>query len=612
MTQIQFFPMDGGENQVDPVITTRAGELHSSLNYENRKNGGYRRIDGFERFDGRPKPSEVDSSLYDTHALWVTAVEAARTLITAVPGSGAIRGIWSYKNVIYAFRDNAGGTACIMHKATSSGWSAVNAGYELTFTSGTSEIADGDTVTGATSTATGVVGKIIIESGAWSTNDAAGRIYLNPTPTGTFQAEIITVGGTNTATIAGAQASLEFAAGGDYKFINYNFYGLSDRLEMYVANGEGYAFGFNGTCAWAIHTGTTVDKPVNVFAHKKHLFLAFEGGSVQHSSIGTPNIFDSTTGASEIAVGQECVGFASMAGILVIFGRNNINFLYGSSSSDWNLSAYSLDSGAVEGSIQSMDVPYFLDDRGVKRLSASMDYGDFDMNTISQKINPVLETLRGKLSCSVRVRNKDQYRLFFSDGTVLFFAFDNRKLKGITQCNYGYFDSDDILHDKKFTTAISVENTDGEELLFTGDDDGYVYQLDKGPSFDGEEVTARLRPIFYHFKSPESMKRYLKIVLEIETTNQANLSFEPEFTYGDDYYPDATTKTFTVSAGAGIWDTSTWEDFYWDTQALSSAYAYLRGIGTSFRMAIQSKGTYDSPHTIQAAIIHFSRKGYRK
>ena len=616
MTEIQFFPMDGGENQVDPVITTKAGELHNSLNYENRKNGGYRRIDGFERFDGRASPAEVDNSLYASKALWIAAVEAARTNIQAVTGSGKIRGIWSYKNDRYAFRNNTAGTANIMYKATTSGWAVVPMSYELTFTTGTSAISDGDVITGSTSAATGTVGKIILETGDWSTNDAAGRIYLNPTPTGTFQAETITNTGSGSASITGAQTVMTFNAGGDFRFVNYNFYGSSDRMEMFGVNGEGYGFGFDGTCVWFIHTGMTTDKPEYVHAHKKHLFFSFEGGSIQHSSIGNPNVFNAITGASEIAIGQECVGFSSLAGgILAIFGRNNINLLYGSSAGGdnaWNLSSYSLDTGAIENSIQSMDVPYFLDDRGVKRLYTSMDYGDFDMSTISQKVNPTLSSLRGTLVCSLRVRTKDQYRLFFSDGTVLVFAFDNRKLKGVTKCNYGYYDGDDILYDKVFTSAVSVEDSSGEELLFVGDDDGFVYQLDKGPSFDGKQVTARIRPIFYHFKSPERIKRFIKIVLEIETTDEIDLSFVPEFTYGDQYYPNAASKDFTVSAGAGIWDVSTWEQFYWDTQALSSAYGYLRGIGTSFRMAIQSQGTYDSPHTIQAAIIHFSRKGYRK
>jgi len=611
--QTDFFPFTGGENLVDPVILMKAGELHDSLNFENRKNGGYRRIDGYERFDGRTKPSSLSKGDYATEALWIAAVEAARTNITAMAGSGKTRGIWVYKGEKYAFRDNAGETACIMYKATTSGWVAVTMSYLISFTAGTSAIVAGDTITGATSSASGVVGRIIIDSGDWSTSDAVGRIYLNPTPTGTFQSETLNVSGSATATCSGAQAQTSFPNGGSYEFINYNFYGNSDSETMYGVNGEGYGFAFDGTCVWFIKTGMTVDTPSHIFAHKKHLFYSFTGGSIQHSSIGVPEEWNAITGASELAIGQECTGFAHTVGnTMTIFGRNNTSILYGSSSADWDLKSYSLDTGAIEGSIQTMDSPYFLDDRGVKKVSPTMDFGDFEMSTISQKVNPQLDDLRGTLACSLRVRSKNQYRLFYNDGTVIFFVFDNGKLKGVTKCNYGYYDSSDEFHSKIFTYTISAEELSGEEVLYAGDDAGYVYQLDSGNSFDGEEVLSMLKPIFYHFKSPENIKRFMKVVLEIEATEEVAISFTPEFSYGDSFYPPASKTDINVSAGANFWGSATWEDFYWDSQSLSTAYGYMTGIGKNFRMIITSKGTYEAPFTLQGAIIHYTRKGYAK
>jgi len=61
------------------------------------------------------------------------AQETARALIAAVPGSGPIRGVWVYNDVLYAFRDNLGATACLGYKATASGWAAVAL---LSFTAG--------------------------------------------------------------------------------------------------------------------------------------------------------------------------------------------------------------------------------------------------------------------------------------------------------------------------------------------------------------------------------------------------------------------------------------------------------------------------------------------
>ena len=53
-----------------------------------------------------------------------------RTFISSPPGEGPIRGIWAYKNVRYAFRDNVGATAGGMYKESSSGWVAITGGEE--------------------------------------------------------------------------------------------------------------------------------------------------------------------------------------------------------------------------------------------------------------------------------------------------------------------------------------------------------------------------------------------------------------------------------------------------------------------------------------------------
>ena len=78
-----------------------------------------------------------------------------------------------------------------------------DAGFSLNYTSGgTTPIAVGNTITGATSAATGVVLSITVASGSWAGGDAAGVIRID-TKTGTFQAENLNVGASsNLATIS--------------------------------------------------------------------------------------------------------------------------------------------------------------------------------------------------------------------------------------------------------------------------------------------------------------------------------------------------------------------------------------------------------------------------
>src|SRR5690348_481274 len=52
----QFFPLGGGLNLVTPAIALPPGNVIASSNYEPGPRG-YGRVDGYERFDGQPKPS---------------------------------------------------------------------------------------------------------------------------------------------------------------------------------------------------------------------------------------------------------------------------------------------------------------------------------------------------------------------------------------------------------------------------------------------------------------------------------------------------------------------------------------------------------------------------
>jgi hypothetical protein len=54
-----YFPFEGGVNMVDPSLALEPGELVSADNFEIDIRGRYRRIDGYERFDGQTLPSEI-------------------------------------------------------------------------------------------------------------------------------------------------------------------------------------------------------------------------------------------------------------------------------------------------------------------------------------------------------------------------------------------------------------------------------------------------------------------------------------------------------------------------------------------------------------------------
>jgi len=64
----------GGMDLITPPLQTVAGRAIAGVNYEPHPRG-YRRIDGFERFSGLPKPSEAE--------YWVLNFDASDTEIAA-------------------------------------------------------------------------------------------------------------------------------------------------------------------------------------------------------------------------------------------------------------------------------------------------------------------------------------------------------------------------------------------------------------------------------------------------------------------------------------------------------------------------------------------------
>jgi hypothetical protein len=488
--------------------------------------------------------------------------------------------------------------------ATIAGDSVMVLGYELAFTSGgTTEIVAGNTVTGATSAATGVVGRVIVTSGTWAEGDAAGRIILT-SQSGTFQSENLDVGASlNLATIAADSDSITLAPSGYYEFLNYNFYASAASIRMYGCDGENRAFEFDGTVFTFITSETVPDTPTHIAEYQNHLFLGFSEGSAVHSGTGDPITFEAIVGASEIGIGDRVVGFASLPDALAIYGRNETGILYGSSTLDWNMTSHSKTSGAVEWTVQNIGKPVYLDDPGLTDLQAVQAYGNFADNAFSEKIQPLLKSKISLACSSVSVRNKSQYRIFFTDNSGIICTFNKGKLVGFTRVDYGLV----------VRCACSVEDSSGNEELFFGSDDGYVYQMDSGTSFDGSAVTAFGRIPFYHYGNSRQKKRFRKIVIDIDAPSGATLSFVADFDYGGSNMPSGDELSLNVLSGGGYWDENAiWGDFTWDAQIVGQAQGYINGTGVNMSISFHSVATYEAPHTLQGAVIHYSPRGLER
>jgi len=180
-----------------------------------------------------------------------------------------------------------------------------------------------------------------------------------------------------------------------------------------------------------INTTMTVDTPNHVIVHKNHLFFSFNG-SAQHSGIGTPFIFSPIFGAAELATGDLITGFMSEPGAegtatLGIYNRNTVHMLYGTSAATWNLVRFRNELGAFPYTLQQFGQTMYLDDRGLTTFRTVQAFGNFQQSTVSRHIQSFLNTKRIIANASCIARDKNQYRLFFTDKTSLYVTTEGKK-----------------------------------------------------------------------------------------------------------------------------------------------------------------------------------------
>lgn len=663
------FMLQGGLNLVAPYLAIAPGQCVAGLNFEPGLTGGYRRIAGYERLDGRPRPHlqtytalEVASvASYTVGALVtggtsgatgrVAAIDAtlkvlavtqvvgtfqigealgastivdfysaedtlddtftlaaqayARGNITTVPGSGPVRGVWQHNGTTLAFRNNAGGTACIPHKSTASGWSALSLGHVVRYDTGTAAINVGDTVTNGAG-ATALVKKVIKYSGAYGTGDAAGYLVLSGLSGSFANNDPIKVGAPTLALADGASAAISFAPNGTFQFISHNFFGGVTTFNVYGCDGVNPAFEWDGTTLSPILMPTlagapATNNPHRIIQHAGHLFLGFPGGSCQHSVVGEPLLFSGFLGAAEFGVGAEITDLLEQAGdVLLIYTRRSTFGLYGTGIDNWVLKPVAPEQGCIARTAQLVIHATALDDRGLTEASRSQAYGNFESATISRTIQPFLDSNLPAVVGSTVVRRSNQYRLFLADGSFLI----------------AYMPGGDAMPEfmlAQYPVGIhclgNAEGSDGQEVLLLGGTDGYVYEAEVGSNFDGAEITSFLRLPFNYAKNSRIRKRYRRGQLDLEAQGVVQLSFSAELSYGNaDTLQPENFADRTVFGGGGYWDGSNWDEIYWDGQTISNALFDLDGTGTNLAMSFIHRGAATKPFTLHSLQIDYENR----
>lgn len=552
-------------------------------------------------------PIKGNASSNAEHAnLTYLASQVLRQDIQKVPGSGAIRGVKYWKGCVYAFRDSEDGLSCNMYQCSINGWQQVSLGKEIQFDAATSEIKEGDILTGATSLATAVVKRSLLRTGTW-TSAGVGTLVLDLV-VGTFQDnEILKVGLTNCATANGIVTDISLKPAGKFEFDIYNFYGNVDLERMYFVDGVNYLHEWDGTILTPIRTGVGTDNPKYLAGHKKQMIVTIDSELIV-SGIGDQYSYTALTGAAQVATGETITGIKAQVGdaqggALMVGTKRKIYMLYGNDLTDYNLTVHSPDSGCTPYTVQNIGFAHYWDSRGLTQLMASQAYGSFQSHLLTQKVQPFIDGKLGKTISSMVSRGNNLYKIFFTDGDGL-----NIQIQPNSNSNQPVIgDVMPFNYSGRIMNVLdSAIDDNGVERKFGGGTDGYVYELDVGTSIDGDPIESFLILSFNSNKSPDARKNYKRIKLIFKAGTTANISATYDLSFGNFEAIYQEPSLHQILGAGGYWDITTWDSMFWDSAYSQELTIDTPGNGSSISLVVSGSSNENESYVIDICKLQYT------
>lgn len=420
------------------------------------------------------------------------------------------------------------------------------------------------------------------------------------------------------STVSGWSASIgSLTPGGSYTFINAAFSLLPtlQRVEVFfLVNGVDYPQYYNGTTLVPINhvnLPTTVF-PTRIIEFKGRLFLGYEDGRVYFSAIEDPTDFDPVNGAGVFEMGQMINNLIVTPGdSLAVFCENKIIIITsiydGTSGAAGNdtLSTYKFRTD--EFSKRSGAIPFtakrilgqiiYMDDRGLSSMETSDVFGDFSAKSISKNVQSSLLLKKNLVTVAGVDRAKNQYRLYFNNGTGYIVTFDmEKKVRGITN----------VVLPNPVKTFSEGADVDGDDFRVFTSNTGYLYKMDSGTSFDGAEISTKMTTAFFSYNSPSNWKKYHKITLETTSSALLEIKGKTEFNYRSNFVPKVQEDEFETGDIGGTWGIDYYSDFVYGSAEVQTPTLYVQGVGNNMSITIVTSNKYAKSHTIHSAIIDYS------
>lgn len=591
--------LDGGLDLVSTHYTLQQalGSAQTLVNYEPSIEGGYRRINGYEKF-GSTQPSGGADEVYATYPYADGVVAVSSTgVYFSVDGN-----TWLQVN-----RDTyvaqTGTVAVVLHTGNYIKVNGVGTAFLSEYSVGDHIRIDGNIRE---------IDSIVSDTELTIELEIAGGVSAG---TVHYANGDLTLAGTiSTRTGQGTSSIAWLEEDGDYGSLAITDHNGDNPIGYFRILGTGVS----RTYEWD-DLGADFSAPINprrctILARR--LFVANrdgEMGTVFWTDRFQMRRFDGAS-AGSITLTDPIQTIKPFKDRLIIFCRNSIHQLVEiDDPTNIQVITISSNTGCADGnSVQELGGDLiFLSHDGIRVLNATDQYGDVTFGVISRKIDVYIKELLtslGSLKLSSGVsRYKNQYRLFYTNsisapeqqlgliGTYKLgvggeLGWQWSRIQGIPVASLSSITNDFI---------PNLQN----ERIYHGGYDGYVYQHDSGNNFDGGNITSKieLNEIDYGDIGQKKTLHYIRVFGDIEGAID-DIDMNIVYDYSDSETHQPSVYKLVSIGGISLYGEATYGNDAYGGVAKFSKRVLVEGSGFSNKYTFTSIGQ-GAPYSINSLYV---------
>jgi len=392
---------------------------------------------------------------------------------------------------------------------------------------------------------------------------------------------------------------------GKTRFARYNYTGTE---KIAIVDGTNVPALYDNNTFTALNDAPTdVNGASFVVNFKNQLFFG-KSNLLTFTAPYTDNDFTAANGSGTISLGATITGLVVFRQQLIIFTESSIFQLVGNTISDFQLQPVTTDIGCVDtDTIQEVggDV-MFLGPDGLRLLSATDRIGDFGLGVVSKTIQKEVTSFISTNTsfASVVIRSKSQYRILGYNNNIT-----QENAQGILGTQFSGQGGEGMAWGEIRGIRAHVADSrffQNTETIVFANDDGYLYQMEDGNSFDGANIQTTFATPFMPINDPRVRKTFYKAFLY--TDPQGSVSFDMSLKLDFD-------QKNSIQPTQIEFDNNTGQVAFYGTAEFGSTAVYstklltlfeTQLIGSGFTGSIQFESdSTDPPFSLDAITIEF-------